>query len=74
LERKVREAGFIVEHQHYFNKPGKMAWFLANTLGQRKRISPWQLRTYNFLTPLFRVWDKVIPGTGLSTIVVCRKP
>lgn len=74
LEGKAQEAGFVVEHQHYFNKPGKLAWFLANTLGRRKRISPWQLRIYNTLTPLFRIWDQVVPGTGLSTVVVCRRP
>ena len=74
LEGKMREGGFTVEHQFYFNKAGKLAWFVANTLGKRKSLTPLQLRIYNFLTPAFRVWDKIAPGTGLSTIAICRKP
>ena len=74
LEGKMREAGFDVEHQFYFNKAGKLAWFVANTLGKRKSLTPLQLRIYNFLTPAFRVWDKIAPGTGLSTVAICRKP
>ena len=74
LEGKMREAGFTVEHQFYFNKAGKLAWFVANTLGKRKSLTPLQLRIYNFLTPAFRVWDKIAPGTGLSTVAICRKP
>ena len=73
LEGKMREAGFTVEHQFYFNKAGKLAWFLANTLGKRKQLTPLQLKIYNFLTPVFRIWDKVAPGTGLSTVAICRK-
>ena len=74
LEGKMRDAGFNVEHQFYFNKAGKLAWFVANTLGKRKSLTPLQLRIYNFLTPAFRVWDKIAPGTGLSTVAICRKP
>lgn len=73
LEDKMREAGFAVEHQFYFNKAGKIAWFVANTLGKRKSLTPLQLRIYNFLTPAFKVWDKIAPGTGLSTVAICRK-
>lgn len=74
LETKMREAGFNVEHQFYFNKAGKMAWYFANTLGKRRKLTPTQLRIYNMLTPVFRVSDKVMPGTGLSTVVIARKP
>ncbi len=73
LEGKMREAGFTVEHQFYFNKAGKLAWFLANTLGKRKHLTPLQLRIYNFLTPAFRIWDKIAPGSGLSTVAICKK-
>jgi glycosyltransferase involved in cell wall biosynthesis len=74
LEGKMRDAGFNVEHQFYFNKAGKMAWYFANTLGKRRKLTPAQLRVYNMLTPAFRVTDKVLPGTGLSTVVIARKP
>ena len=74
LESKMKEAGFDVETQFYFNKAGKVAWFFANTLGKQKQLTRTQLRIYNFLTPAFRLWDKIMPGTGLSTVAVCRKP
>ena len=74
LETKMREAGFEVETQFYFNKAGKVAWYLVNTLGKQRKITTAKMRIYNFLTPAFRLWDKIMPGTGLSTVAVCRKP
>lgn len=73
LERKMTEAGFHVETQFFFNKFGVIAWYIANTLGKQKALTPLQLRVYNFLTPAFQVLDKVLPTSGLSTVVVGRK-
>ena len=74
LDAKVTLAGFTVERQFFFNKAGVLAWWVGNKLGGQKALKPWQLRLYNTLTPVFRVLDKVLPTTGLSTIVVGRKP
>lgn len=74
LETKMTDAGFKVEHQFYFNKAGKLAWYAVNTLGKQKRLTRTQLKIYNFLTPAFRLADKVLPTTGLSTVAICRKP
>jgi glycosyltransferase involved in cell wall biosynthesis len=74
LERKFREAGFQVLTQLYFNKFGVFAWYIANTLGKQKALTPGQLRVYNFLTPALRVLDAILPGSGLSTIVVAERP
>jgi SAM-dependent methyltransferase len=74
LEGKMREAGFAVVRQFFFNKVGVLAWWLGNTLGGQRTIAPWQLRLYNLLTPLFRILDQVLPTTGLSTIVVAHQP
>lgn len=74
LEGKMRDAGFEVENQFFFNKLGVFAWYVANTLGGQKVLKPWQLRIYGMLTPLFRVIDAVLPTSGLSTVVVGRKP
>jgi glycosyltransferase involved in cell wall biosynthesis len=73
LEEKMQAAGFEVQEQFYFNKVGVFAWYVANTLGKQGSLMPWQLRVYNFLTPVFRVLDKVLPTSGLSTVVVGRK-
>jgi glycosyltransferase involved in cell wall biosynthesis len=73
LESKMRDAGFEVQEQFFFNKVGVIAWFVANTIGKQGSLKPWQLRLYNFLTPLFRILDQVLPTSGLSTVVVGRK-
>jgi glycosyltransferase involved in cell wall biosynthesis len=73
LEEKMRDAGFDVERQFFFNKVGVLAWWVGNKISKQRTITSWQLRLYNFLTPVFRVFDKVLPISGLSTIVVARK-
>jgi hypothetical protein len=40
---------------------------------RQRTITTWQLRICNFLTPIFRLLDKVLPMSGLSTIVVARQ-
>ena len=70
----MRAAGWDVEKQFFFNKVGVFAWYVANTLGGQKALKPWQLRLYNFLTPLFRILDGILPTSGLSTVVIGRKP
>jgi hypothetical protein len=74
LEGKMREAGFEVERQFFFNKAGVFAWYIANTLGGQKALKPWQLRLYGTLTPIFRVLDRILPMSGLSTVVIARQP
>jgi SAM-dependent methyltransferase len=73
LEAKMAEAGFTVERQFYFNKVGVLAWWFGNLLCRQRTLAAWQLKLYNFLTPLFRVLDRLLPTTGLSTVVVARK-
>jgi hypothetical protein len=73
LETKMVKAGFVVERQFYFNKVGVWAWWLGNTLSGQRTITAWQLKIYNLFTPIFRVLDRCLPITGLSTVVVARK-
>jgi len=73
LEDKMEAAGFKVERQFYFNKVGVFAWWIGNTLFGQRTITRWQLKLYNSMTPLFRRMDRVLPFSGLSTVVVARK-
>jgi 2-polyprenyl-3-methyl-5-hydroxy-6-metoxy-1,4-benzoquinol methylase len=73
LENKMQAAGLRVERQFYFNKAGVIAWWVSNTLFQQRCITSWQLKVYNFLTPIFRVLDRCLPIQGLSTVVVATK-
>ncbi len=74
LEKKMEAAGLQVEKQFFFNKFGIIAWYVMNTVGKQKALTPFQLKVYNFLTPVFRVLDKILPTSGLSTVVIGRKP
>ncbi|HWN95071.1 MAG TPA: glycosyltransferase [Methylomirabilota bacterium] len=74
LEAKMLNAGFAVERQFFFNKAGVIAWWVGNVLCRQRTITPWQLKLYNLLTPLFRVLDYCLPIHGLSTVVIARKP
>ena len=72
---KLRAAGFEVEKQFFFNKVGRAGLVRRQyPRAARPRCSPWQLKLYNALTPLFRVLDRILPTAGLSTVVVGRKP
>jgi 2-polyprenyl-3-methyl-5-hydroxy-6-metoxy-1,4-benzoquinol methylase len=73
LEAKMRAVGLNVESQFFFNKAGVIAWWVGNTLFGQRSITALQLRIYNFLTPLFRLLDRVLPIQGLSTVVVASK-
>ena len=73
LETKMRLAGLNVESQFFFNKAGVIAWWVGNKLFGQRSITAWQLRVYNFLTPLFRALDHCLPVQGLSTVIVATK-
>ncbi len=73
LESKMREAGFEVEKQFFFNKFGVLAWYVFNTIGGSGSLKPWQLKVYGKITPGLRLLDKVLQTSGLSTVVVGRK-
>jgi glycosyltransferase involved in cell wall biosynthesis len=74
LEQKMVDAGFTIEKQFFFNKAGVLAWWFGNVLCRQRTITPWQLKIYNMLTPVFRVLDYCLPIHGLSTVVISRKP
>ena len=73
LEGKMTEAGFTVERQFFFNKVGVLAWWVGNKLTGQRTITSWQLKLYNVLTPIFRRLDRLLPMSGLSTVVVARR-
>ena len=73
LEAKMTSAGFNVEKQFFFNKAGVLAWWIGNTFCGQQSLTSWQLKLYDFLTPLFRLLDAALPVSGLSTVVIARK-
>jgi glycosyltransferase involved in cell wall biosynthesis len=73
--REVSErAGFTVETVLEFNRAGSPAWWLNGRVLKRTTFGLAQIRMLNFLTPLFRKIDSILPFPPLSIIAILRKP
>jgi glycosyltransferase involved in cell wall biosynthesis/phospholipid N-methyltransferase len=72
LVRVAQQAGFSVERVLKFNRPGVVAWWLNGRVLHRKTFGLGQIRILNFLTPIFRVLDPLLPFPPLSLIAILR--
>jgi glycosyltransferase involved in cell wall biosynthesis len=68
------QAGFEVEQVLEFNRAGSPAWWFNGQVLKRKTFGINQIRLLNFLTPLFRKLDSLLPFPPLSIIAILRKP
>jgi len=68
-----REAGFQIEQVLKFNRPGVPAWWLNGKVLKRKTFGLGQIRLLNWMTPVFRLLDPVLPFPPLSIIAILRK-
>jgi glycosyltransferase involved in cell wall biosynthesis len=73
LVQKVEAAGFRVEEVGYQNSIGRLAWWFNSKL-RRRGLPPAQSRLFDRFVPLFRSIEGERPSTGLSLLVVARKP
>jgi SAM-dependent methyltransferase len=73
LESKIEAAGFEVESIREFNRLGLIGWSI-NKLRRRADLSPREMRTFELLLPLAKVFERLQLWPGLSLIVVGRKP
>jgi SAM-dependent methyltransferase len=74
LNLKLRDAGFEIVHQRYFNFAGICAWFLTNHVLRQSLARPAHYALYDRLVPFLRAVESVItPPAGLSLVTVCEK-
>jgi SAM-dependent methyltransferase len=73
LTGAAREAGFRVESVLKFNKAGVLGWWLNGRVLRKKTFDLGQIRMLNFLTPLFRALEPLLPLPPLSLIAILRK-
>jgi glycosyltransferase involved in cell wall biosynthesis len=73
IEDVVRAAGLRIVDAAEVNKVGTIGWRLHHGLGAG-RISTSEARVFDLLVPLARLLDPVLPGRGLSLLVVARVP
>jgi glycosyltransferase involved in cell wall biosynthesis len=73
LANAATVAGFQVERMLKFNKAGVLGWWLNGRVLRKKTFDLGQIRVLNFLTPLFRALEPVLPLPPLSLIAILRK-
>ncbi len=69
----ARKAGFQVERLLKFNRAGVLGWWLNGRVLRKKTFDLGQIRMLNFLTPLFRLLEPLLPLAPLSLIAILRK-
>jgi len=73
LVAKLERIGFTVEHTQQLNKAGRFAWGLFGGLLGKEKINKFNLKIFDKTVWLTRLFDSVLPWSGLNLIVVARK-
>lgn len=70
LQRLAAGAGFEVKALLSFNRVSSLPWFLNGRILRRRHFGLFQIKMVDWLTPLFRLLDRVLPLPPLSLIAV----
>jgi SAM-dependent methyltransferase len=73
LANLMLQAGFELRETISFNQLGVIGWFI-NKLLKRAHLSPFQMKVFEMLLPVAKLWQRIGIGPGLSWIAVGRKP
>src|SRR5215467_3008320 len=73
LQNLAEECGFSVKTIVEFNRIGTPAWFLNGKIFRRRILGLFQIWLLNFLTPVFRLLEPILPFPGLSLIAVLHR-
>lgn len=74
LIAKCKQCGFRVEQKKYINLFGIFGWFYNGKVLKRKIISNTQLKLYDLILPLLKLFEKSLnPATGLDIILTLKK-
>ncbi|MEK6239034.1 MAG: methyltransferase, partial [Planctomycetales bacterium] len=74
LQEKMEQAGFEVVWNKRFSRLASVAWAFSGHVMRRKHISPRQMLWFERLLPVAKILDRVLPVSGMSLIMVGRKP
>jgi glycosyltransferase involved in cell wall biosynthesis len=72
LTKLAVDSGFFVEHLIEFNRVGTFAWFINGRVLSRRSFSLTQIKLLNWLVPVMRALDRILPTPSLSLIGVLR--
>jgi glycosyltransferase involved in cell wall biosynthesis len=74
LAAMAERAGLVVEGVRHLNKASKIVWALHSKLLGAQRIAKPTLKVFDKTVWLWRRLDAVLPTTGLSAMMVARRP
>ena len=74
LSSKCRQAGFEIERLFSFNRVSVLPWFINARILKRRYFGKLQLKLFDSMVWLLKYVDRLLPWSGLSLIVVARKP
>jgi SAM-dependent methyltransferase len=74
LATKMTGAGFDVVFSHCFSKLGSVSWAVSGFLLGRRHLSPRQMIWFDRILPIAKALEYVLPISGMSLIMVGRKP
>ena len=70
LQELASDCGLTISHLVGFNRVGSAVWFLNGRIVRRKAFGFMEMWFLNWLTPIFRLMDKLLPLPPLSLIAV----
>ena len=74
LEKKIRDAGFVLEECRFLNRPGIVGWYVNGRILRRRVLPRGQLAAFKLLMPMLRREEKNPPAIGMSLLAIARKP
>ena len=76
FERKLEQAGFIIEKTFWMNAVGMIGWFTSGRILKRPTIPTGQVKIFEMTVPIARLIDRLATRLvgGLSVICVARRP
>jgi glycosyltransferase involved in cell wall biosynthesis len=74
LTGRMEEAGLVIERTFDFNRVTRPGWWWNGSVLRRESFGRLQLRVFDWLVPVFRRVDSVLPWTAVSIIGIGRAP
>jgi 2-polyprenyl-3-methyl-5-hydroxy-6-metoxy-1,4-benzoquinol methylase len=69
----LKNNGFQIEKLYSLNKVGVIGWIWRGKIMKNKTLGKNNLKLFNFLLPIIRFVDPILPWTGLSWIIIAKK-
>jgi len=72
LTKLAQDSGFEIEQMISFNRAGTLPWYISGRVFKRRTVSLLQIKIFNWMVPITRLLDGVLPIPPLALIAVLR--